>query len=209
METTREMIIPGMFGRSRRKTRRARKSEPRVNVVAGMKWCNKCQTRKPVDAFGVARDRHDGLNAYCRTCRTASRRHWRTTNIATARADVRARHAANPELSRAKRAVQRALANGLVERPAPGTPCDCGRVAPLEAHHHLGHAKEHHLDIVWRCRSCRALADATARAVEISVSEISVSEISPCEPSSYPTLKPVAPRWAKLGAHGVPAKKVG
>jgi len=199
MDETREIQIPSMVGPSRRK-RRVRRQPKRVNVVAGMKWCPKCETQKPVEAFGVARTARDGRNAYCRTCRTSLGRQWRVTNADAARAEVRARHAANPALSRAKRAVQRALASGKIARPAPGTPCACGRVAALEAHHHLGHAREHWLDVVWCCRSCRALANATARAAEMSVGEISPREIAA---RSRPTLKPVPPRWATHGPDSV------
>lgn len=179
---TREMI-PSMFGPSRRKKRHQRRQPKRVNTVAGMKWCPRCEERKAVDAFGVNRDRPDGLTGECRECRAERSRTRRAANPELHRADVRVRYAENPDRWKAKVAVSRAIARGALQKPEPGTPCHCGRVAPLVAHHHRGHAKEHWLDVVWCCRSCLA-----PTAIQ---------------------LKPVAPRWAKLGTHGVPARKVG
>lgn len=48
----------------------------------------------------------------------------------------------------ARRAVATALRLGEIERQ----PCvECG--GPAEAHHHLGYAPEHWLDVEWLCRS--------------------------------------------------------
>jgi hypothetical protein len=34
-------------------------------------------------------------------------------------------------------------------------PCEvCGSCHDIQGHHHKGYAKEHHLDVVWLCRTC-------------------------------------------------------
>lgn len=55
-------------------------------------------------------------------------------------------------LHRASMAVQRALKDGRLVRPAQCS--KCGAEGKPQAHHHIGYAKEHHLDVIWVCRSC-------------------------------------------------------
>lgn len=53
---------------------------------------------------------------------------------------------------RAHSAVAYALGKGLIVRPPF---CSlCWTVCEPEAHHYLGYAKEHKLDIIWVCASC-------------------------------------------------------
>jgi hypothetical protein len=55
----------------------------------------------------------------------------------------------------ARRALRRAVANGIIDKP---TSCsDCGRTVEakdLGGHHHNGYDEEHWLDVVWLCRNC-------------------------------------------------------
>jgi len=181
------------------------KSRRRINVEAGLKWCPKCETRKPVDAFGVQRGREDGLTGWCRMCRAARSRWRRANDPAKHRAEVAGRAEANRPMWAAKEAVRRAIKSGRVVKPASGTPCACGRVEPLEAHHHMGYSHEHRLDVVWRCRSCRAATDAQLRASEVVETMRDVLGLV-IKDRSRPTLKPKAPRWASHGTDGVSAK---
>src|SRR5215831_2055427 len=154
--------IPSMVGPSRRRPPRQRAKT--VNAIEGQKRCPKCEVTKPITEFGVARDRADGLSGHCASCRAAERRATRASDPERYRADTRARYAANPEQWKAKVAASRAIARGLIAKPAPGTPCpECRRVLRLEAHHHLGYAKEHWLDVKWACRSCHATRHAEQR----------------------------------------------
>jgi hypothetical protein len=70
--------------------------------------------------------------------------------------------ARHPEAVAAHRAVERALAAGRLVRPEEceccGAPGDDPVVGAIEAHHHLGYAPEHHLDVQWLCRLCHDTA---------------------------------------------------
>ena len=173
---------------------RTRSRAKRVNDVPGFKWCRKCERRLKVERFGLARDRSDGLNAYCRECRGADQKARRAANPEWHRADTRARYAANPAQWHAKVAVARAIARGILQKPAAGTPCpDCNRVLPLEAHHHNGYEKEHWLDVRWCCRACHR-----STHVEQSIDVDNMPLFPPGNPHPvYPTMRPVAPRWAR------------
>jgi hypothetical protein len=61
-----------------------------------------------------------------------------------------------PELLPAWAAVAAALRSGALVRPDG---CQgCGRAMHLVAHHHLGYAREHWLDVQWLCRRCHKIA---------------------------------------------------
>jgi hypothetical protein len=64
--------------------------------------------------------------------------------------------AERPELILAWQAVASALRDGQMVRPDH---CDgCERTVHLVAHHHLGYAPEHRLDVQWLCRKCHKAA---------------------------------------------------
>ena len=66
--------------------------------------------------------------------------------------------AERPELIQAWQAVASALRAGTMVRPER---CDgCDRTIHLVAHHHLGYAPEHWLDVQWLCRRCHKAAHA-------------------------------------------------
>lgn len=52
-----------------------------------MKACTKCGETKPLDSFGVQRDRKDGRTSACRDCRRAQSREWKAANPEKVRAE--------------------------------------------------------------------------------------------------------------------------
>lgn len=60
--------------------------------------------------------------------------------------------AERPEMDRAWNAVLYAIRDGVLIRP--DTCQRCGKGGRIHAHHHLGYAEEHWLDVAWLCSSC-------------------------------------------------------
>ncbi len=57
--------------------------------------------------------------------------------------------------------VYRALKTGIIERK----PCEeCGSKTGIQAHHYLGYAEEHQLDIQWLCAKCHARVEGRTYA---------------------------------------------
>ena len=100
--------------------------------------------------------------AYLKTDRGKEIRR-RYTSSEKAKARRRERRSENA----ARAAVRQALKEGVLARPSG---CEaCGGVTPhetnpsgLEAHHHKGYMKEHHLDVQWLCIPCHRKADGAA-----------------------------------------------
>jgi len=174
MQDNRPSLPPSMSSTKRKWLRPRVAMKTHVNDVPGFKWCPRCNDRLPVEKFGVQAKRPDGLSGECRDCRAERTRVRRRANPEQHRVDGRARYKQNAIAFKAKVAVARAVERGQLEKPQEGTPCACGRVEPLVAHHHRGLARKHWLDVVWRCRSCAG---------------------------AYPTLKDKPPRWSQGGAH--------
>ena len=122
MDNTREIDTTITTTPAPSRTRYVRPTSKRVNVVAGMKWCPKCEHRLSTDAFGIARDREDGLTGWCRSCRAERTRARRAENPVEACKDVNERYRTNPERWHAKVAVARAVERGELQRPEVGTP---------------------------------------------------------------------------------------
>jgi hypothetical protein len=59
-----------------------------------MKFCTKCQIKKPKADFGAQASRKDGLRCWCKTCHNATNKAWRNNNNAY----YKLRYANNPEL---------------------------------------------------------------------------------------------------------------
>lgn len=58
---------------------------------------------------------------------------------------------------KARRAVELALIHGCLHRPER---CSlCPNSSQIEAHHHLGYAEEHWLDVIWVCLDCHQKLD--------------------------------------------------
>lgn len=79
-------------------------------------------------------------------------RHRQTEGYRVAQA---ARLARTPEQVVARNAVSNALKVGRLVRPLACA--SCGAPRP-QAHHHLGYAPEHRLDVLWLCAKCHAAA---------------------------------------------------
>lgn len=134
-----------------------RKRSLRVNAgLVGAKWCPKCRTTKPHDAFGAAIDRTDGLSGWCRACRAGGEKGRRALDAIGYRAKTRERYHAAPAKWKAKVAVERALKAGRITKPDVCPVCTKAR--KIEAHHHLGYERKNWLEVVWRCRPCHKLA---------------------------------------------------
>ena len=54
----------------------AKKKIPPVPVPAGHKYCFKCSTLKPIDAFAIARAQSDGRRSVSRRCHVARVTDW-------------------------------------------------------------------------------------------------------------------------------------
>jgi hypothetical protein len=120
-----------------------------------VKWCPHCARFRARDAFGFDIARDDGLSGWCRACRAENSRERRAADRETDRRITRARYHANPAKWHAKIAVARAVVRGIIRKPAACPTCH--RITRVEAHHHRGYAREHWLDVVWRCRQCHTL----------------------------------------------------
>jgi len=73
---------------------------------------------------------------------------WTAKDRARHTRNMRTYRAVHPEKRNAHATVYRATRAGRLV-PAP---CHCGS-AKTEAHHFLGYAKEHQLDVQWLCRT--------------------------------------------------------
>jgi hypothetical protein len=74
---------------------------------------------------------------------TARKRRWRANNPDKAQA-----------LRNANHRVDMAIRKGTLKRPCECS--KCGATGDIEAHHHLGYAPEHWLDVIWMCIKCHA-----------------------------------------------------
>lgn len=119
------------------------------------KWCPACCTNRAADDFGFDRSRGDGLSGWCRNCRALGEKTRRDAHLDDVRRNLRERYRCDPARFKAHVAVARAVAAGELVKPS-SCPA-CFRYRPVEAHHYLGYAREHWLDVVWRCRQCHSL----------------------------------------------------
>lgn len=62
-----------------------------------MKTCTKCGIHKPLDKFGIQRDKKDGKRSHCISCRKISAAEYREKNREVLRAKSRQRQQENPE----------------------------------------------------------------------------------------------------------------
>lgn len=65
-----------------------------------LKLCPKCNTQKPLDAFGPDKSRKDGLNRLCRPCALQSSKEWRERNREKERARHKEYRRRNPDADR-------------------------------------------------------------------------------------------------------------
>jgi hypothetical protein len=85
--------------------------------------------------------------------REAQRRYARSDQGKLVHREAQRRYSRrNPAMESAHTTVGRAIAKGTLTRPDV---CQqCFGSGPIEAHHYLGYAKEHRLDVAWLCDPC-------------------------------------------------------
>jgi hypothetical protein len=125
-------------------------------VERPMKACNRCKQAKPLSEFYRDRTRPGGHAHRCKTCD----REYHDIQLATSRDELarRARdrfkrsgriYVRDPLKERARAAVRNAIETGRITKPMACV--DCGRCAPLQAHHG-DYTKP--LDVEWLCTIC-------------------------------------------------------
>jgi hypothetical protein len=90
------------------------------------------------------------------TWRTEHRDQWRTIQKAARRRLIER----DPERAKARAAAMHAVGNELRMGRLQRQLCSMCGAKPSHAHHHLGYAPEHWLDITWLCASCHKTAHA-------------------------------------------------
>lgn len=147
-----------------------------IRVLMGFlrtKICTQCRTQKPLTDFYRQPAGVCGVMSKCRACFDERQHRWNQSEAGRAsasrriqvvsREDWRRRaqlhRARHPDHYLARMAVNRAIAKGRLTRPAScsrcgadGSRCDCK--VEIHAHHHLGYAREHWLDVIWLCHRC-------------------------------------------------------
>jgi len=81
---------------------------------------------------------------------------WRINNPGKARESGRKSSIKHKEKKLAKAAIYRATKTGQIIKPNKCS--SCGAIGLIEAHHHLGYAKENWLDVKWLCPPCHGKA---------------------------------------------------
>lgn len=120
-------------------------TERTEQVIMNQKLCKKCNTTKNVDAFSRDGTKKDGLNTWCRACKSPQMLKWRKRNKGYNSEHVAKYRLENPEKRKAHRAIERGLKNGSIVRQ----PCVVCANPKSEAHHE-DHSKP--LDVIWFCR---------------------------------------------------------
>ena len=132
-----------------------------------LKLCTKCKETKSLDGFSKDKRKKDGLQGQCKACNaeyTATHKEEITEYMAeygskyfqtpagkasNQRGSAKAR-IKFPEKEKARNAVSNAIRDGRLDKPAKCSVEDC-TTPRVEAHHHLGYAKENWLDVQWLC----------------------------------------------------------
>lgn len=134
-----------------------------------MKTCSTCGEAKDLSLFSLDRSRKDGLQSKCKACDKAcfKARCAEPGYAAKKKAYARERHLrekerineqkreykrANPEHSKAQRAVNLAVKHGAIVHVTACDCHDCGK--PATEYHHESYKPEHWLHVVPLCRSC-------------------------------------------------------
>lgn len=182
-----------------------------------VKCCSKCSLPKLSGEFAKNRYNKDGLQSWCKQCRSECRRAKHSQDpersreisraayrrdIERSRANSRARRLQDPESyrencrtrrlqnlenyrashcafyyrgiahsraqKRACQAVRRALLRGDLIKPDRCEACgllESEVAGGLEAHHYLGYAREHYLDVQWLCVPHHKEAEREKRAI--------------------------------------------
>ena len=143
------------------------------------KKCAECGRDLPTSEFNKNKNRKDGLQVRCRECFSEYNRKRYASDRERFKSDVAAYRAANPQKvyetrmktceknptrTNANKAVESALAAGVIKNPGVcyGCGCEAGDHR-IEAHHH-DYSKP--LEIVWLCTPCHRRMDAQRRIRE-------------------------------------------
>lgn len=132
--------------------------------MSNTKTCGKCNRVLQISCFCIQRSSPDGRRCICRVCDSRRRRAYyrknrerelkykRTHNKSDAHKKSFARYLdANPNKRKAKKAVNKAISRGKLER---GSCCEkCGSTKNLHGHHD-SYEPEHWLTVRWLCCSC-------------------------------------------------------
>ena len=123
-----------------------------------LKTCTGCKEELPPDSFNKDACKPDGLQTQCRECkRNAQRKDYlKKKDVYADRR--RSAYKKAPEKKSAHEAVRRAIKKGVLIRPKKCTQCGNSNMR-IEAHHHLGYAREHQLDVVFLCTSCHRASE--------------------------------------------------
>jgi hypothetical protein len=137
--------------------------EYRLRRASGDKWCRGCKDWHPRTAFGIDRNRSDGLAAICLFAKAAEQRlsYSPKPRPSPGRRFVPIR---DSDKRQAQHRVNHLVNVGLLPRPSNILCCDCGHGGPGRRHeydHYLGYSPEHHEHVQAVCSSChrkRAIA---------------------------------------------------
>jgi len=142
----------------------------------GFRECTKCGLTKPLESFGKHAGGKFGRRSICRDCVSIHTRKYLQTERgkevfrrsrdkfcrsekgrAWRRAKAQRHRVQNPGKAKARSVVSQAIESGRLQRP---NACEkCGAIGMVEAHHFLGYAEEHWLDVKWLCKSCHLRED--------------------------------------------------
>lgn len=113
--------------------------------------------RRNVAKYNASAKRKAAMARYTATgaAAEATRRYRRTDRYDAKRAEL------TPDQFAAWTAIRYATQSGKVTRPKA---CQsCGAEKRIEAHHYLGYAPEHRLDVQWLCGTCHIAAHGAPR----------------------------------------------
>lgn len=123
------------------------------------KYCYRCASDLPYEAFYRNRGAKDGLSFRCIECsRTLNRERMRQKRLdpeqrAILNATVRRTAKRHPDRARAREFVKRLVKRGLLPKAATLTCRDCGGAAD-HYDHHLGYARDNWGDVQAVCIRC-------------------------------------------------------
>jgi hypothetical protein len=153
-------------------------------MSSNLKYCPRCEQRKPFEDFSRHKSRPDGRCAYCRVCsseysrqfkaanpeatREASRRwraenrdvqrelnhRWAAKNRGAAREACRQWRIDNPEKVAAHNAVSTLIKAGKFPRPDEYPCARPGCPEPASQYHHWSYEPEHRLSVIPLCTAC-------------------------------------------------------
>lgn len=135
---------------------RARNKQGFTNEVPATKRCARCKLNKSSSDFSFERTSRDGLQGYCKSCKSLIVSIWSKTREGKAskrKADARQR-AKNPHKIKARNAVNRAIRQGRLRPPTTLKCAYCDDHPGNQYHHHLGYDPEHWLDVIAVCIPC-------------------------------------------------------